>query len=129
MPARAYNCWLRDWARTAPEAELADFLVPALAELRERENPGAHVSAWVDHQHVQALDKDRQQAVAAALDAGEVELRTAAQIEAVELAGLIEVEQDAHLGALLAIERDQAHGAALVEDRAQETAQRAVNAD
>ncbi len=79
MPARAYNCWLRDWARTAPEAELADFLVPALAELRERENPGAHVSAWVDHQHVQALDKDRQQAVAAALDAGEVELRTAAR--------------------------------------------------
>ncbi len=55
-----------------------------------------------------------------------MELRTAAQIEAVELAGLIEVEQDAHLGALLAIERDQAHGAALVEDRAQETAQRAA---
>lgn len=124
--ARTYNCWLRDWARTAPEAELADFLVPALAELRERENPGAHVAAWVDHQHAPAFDEDRQRAVAAALDAGEVELRTAAQLEAVELAGLIEVEQDDQLGALLAIERDQAHGAALVEDRARETTQRAA---
>lgn len=49
---RVYNNELRDWARTAPEAELAERLAPELAELAEQltlENPGAHVTAWQNH--------------------------------------------------------------------------------
>lgn len=127
--ARAHNCRLRDWARTATEAELLAYLAPEL----ERRNPGAHVAAWLAAQHVQALDDDRQRAVASALAAGELELRSLAQIEAseraaraaaeladaaaalVELDALVVDEQADQLGALLSIERSQAHVAALIE--------------
>lgn len=57
--ARAYNNELRDWARTAPDAELAERLAPELADLAEllaEENPGAHVTAFELHQvHGEAL--------------------------------------------------------------------------
>ena len=65
---RAYNNHLRDWARTAPDAELAERLAPELAELAEQlaqENPGAHVAVWKDHQ--QQLAVELEQAHCAAL--------------------------------------------------------------
>lgn len=127
--ARAHNCRLRDWARTATEAELLAYLAPEL----ERRNPGAHVAAWEAAQQVQAFDEDRQRAVASAQQAGELELLSAAQIEqaeraaiAAELGELIALEQGDQLGDLLAIEVEQAHGAALVEDSARTAAQRAA---
>lgn len=123
--ARAHNNGLRDWVRSASDAELREYLAAPLAELREQleaESPGAHVAAWEAAQHAQALDEDRQRAVASAQQAGGLELLSAAQIEqaeraaiAAELGELIEQEQGDHLGDLLAIEREQAHGAALIE--------------
>lgn len=70
--ARAYNNKLRDWVRSAPDAELAEQLAPDLAELAEqlaRENPGAHVATWKNHQ--QQLDGELAQDAAfhAAVDA------------------------------------------------------------
>ena len=128
--ARAHNNGLRDWVRSASDAELREYLAAPLAELRERleaESPSAHVTAWEAAQHVQALDEDRVRSVATAQQAGELELLAAAQIEAAEraaiageLAGLIEQEQGGHLGDLLAIEREQAHSAALIEHRERE---------
>lgn len=83
----------------------------------------------MEQQHAEALADDRQRAVAAAQQAGELELLTAAQIEqaeraalAAELAELIALEQGDQLDDLLAIEVEQAHGAALAED-AQRTAE------
>ena len=52
---RAYNNELRDWARTAPEAELAERLAP---DLRAVENPGAHVAAYLEKAHTEALVMD-----------------------------------------------------------------------
>lgn len=130
--ARAHNCRLRDWARTAPEAELLAYLAPEL----EHRNPSAHVACWMAAQHAQALDADRQRTVATAMQAGELELFSAAQIEQVERAAiaaelgelieLIELEHGDQLDDLLAIEVEQAHGAALVEDSARTAAQRAA---
>lgn len=117
--ARAHNCALRDWARTATEAELLAYLAPEL----EHRNPSAHVAAWEAAQQVQAFDEDRQRAVALAVAAGELELLTTAQIEAgerarlaAELGELIALERGDQLDALLVIEVEQAHGAALAED-------------
>lgn len=65
--ARSYNNALRDWARTAPDAELAERLAPDLTELREQlaqESPGAHVAAWLDEQHRAALAEDQQREAA-----------------------------------------------------------------
>nr|WP_176704522.1 MobA/MobL family protein [Pseudomonas sp.] len=76
--ARAYNNELRDWARIAPDVELANLFASELAEL----NPGAHVTAYIAEQHRLAVDEDQRRAVVVALEAGELELRTAAQIEA-----------------------------------------------
>ncbi|NWC30750.1 hypothetical protein HYE76_30585, partial [Pseudomonas tolaasii] len=59
---RAYNNALRDWARSAPEAELAERLAPELAELAEQlvlENPGAHVAAFEMHQVRLATELDQ----------------------------------------------------------------------
>ncbi|MNJ26932.1 Mobilization protein A [compost metagenome] len=73
--ARAYNNALRDWARTAPDVELAERLAPELAELAEQlaqENPGAHIVVWQRHQ--QQLAAELEQA------------HTAAQVEWVERA-------------------------------------------
>lgn len=127
--ARAHNCRLRDWARTAPEAELLAYLAPEL----EHRNPSAHVACWMAAQHAQALDADRQRTVATAMQAGELELFSAAQIEqveraaiAAELGELIELEHGDQLDDLLAIEVEQAHVAALVEDSARTAAQRAA---
>lgn len=106
--ARAHNNGLRDWVRSASDAELREYLAAPLAELRERlesESPSAHVAAWEAAQHVQALDEDRVRSVATAQQAGELELLAAAQIEAAERA---------------AIEREQAHSAALIEHRERE---------
>lgn len=55
----------------------------------ERRNPSAYVVAWMAYQHEQALDEDRERSVAAALQAGEVEQRTAAQIEVEQLRDLV----------------------------------------
>lgn len=128
--ARAHNNGLRDWVRSASDAELREYLAAPLAELRERlesESPSAHVAAWEAAQHVQALDEDRVRSVATAQQAGELELLAGAQIEAAEraaiageLAALIEREQGGHLGDLLAIEREQAHSAALIEHQERE---------
>lgn len=127
--ARSFNCWLRDWAPTASEKELQLFLADHLHDLHQTlavELQGAHIevrAAWLEKQHAEALDDDRQRAVAAAQQAGELELLTAAQIEqaeraalAAELAELIALEQGDQLDDLLAIEVEQAHGAALAED-------------
>lgn len=55
----------------------------------ERKNPSAYVVAWMVYQHAQALGEDRERSVATALQAGEVELRTAAQIEVEQLRDLV----------------------------------------
>ncbi|WP_455233699.1 MobA/MobL family protein [Geopseudomonas aromaticivorans] len=121
--ARTYNCWLRDWSRTASDAELRTQLAGPLAELRERleaESPSAHIAAWEAAQHAQALGENRERDAAAARAAGELELLTDAQSEAAEraeLAALVELEQGDHLDDLLGIERAQAHAAALIENR------------
>lgn len=124
--ARTYNCWLRDWSRTASDAELRAQLAGPLAELRERleaESPGGHIAAWEAAQHVQALDENRERDVAAARTAGELELLAAAQIDAaehVERDALVAIEQADHLTILLGIEREQAHAAALAENSARD---------
>lgn len=128
--ARAHNNGLRDWVRSASDAELREYLTAPLAELRERlesESPSAHVAAWEAAQHAQALDEDRVRSVATAQQAGELELLAGAQIEAAEraaiaaeLSALIEREQGGHLGDLLAIEREQAHAAGLIEHQERE---------
>lgn len=127
--ARDYNNWLRDWSRSASDRELRLFLADRLHDLHQTlavEMQGTHIearAAWLEKQHAEALDDDRQRAVAAAQQAGELELLTAAQIEqaeraalAAELAELIALEQGDQLDDLLAIEVEQAHGAALAED-------------
>jgi len=108
------RAWLAQVERMT-DAELAEHFADEL-------NHGAHVKAWLLHEHAQALEEDRARSVATAQQAGELELLTAAQIEAAERAAiaaelgeLIALEQGDHLGALLSIEREQAHSAALVE--------------
>lgn len=125
--ARAHNNALRDWLRDATDEQLMQRFGDDLREQLELDNPGSHVAAWLAAQHVQALDDDRQRAVAAAQQAGELELLTAAQIEqaeraalAAELGELIALEQGDQLDDLLAIEVEQAHGAALAEDAQRE---------
>ena len=120
--ARAHNCALRDWARTATEAELLAYLAPEL----EHRNPSAHVAAWEAAQQVQAFDEDRQRAVAQASVAGELELLAAAQVEAAEraaataeLAALVATERGAQQRDLLAIERAQAEARRQAEQIAQ----------
>lgn len=123
--ARDYNNQLRDWARSASDAELREYLAPQLTELTERlevENPGAHVAAWIASAH----EQDRQRAVALAVAAGELELRSLAQIEAIERAAiaaelgeLIALERGDQLDALLAIERAQAEARRQAEQIAQ----------
>lgn len=126
--ARDYNNQLRDWARSASDAELREYLAPQLTELTELterlevENPGAHVAAWIASAH----EQDRQRAVALAVAAGELELRSLAQIEAIERAAiaaelgeLIALERGDQLDALLAIERAQAEARRQAEQIAQ----------
>ena len=60
--ARAYNNELRDWARFAPEAELAERLAPELAELMEQlaqESPGAHVAVFGQYKTQLAAEWDQ----------------------------------------------------------------------
>lgn len=47
---RAYNNMLRDWARSATDAELYDYFADELEDM----NPAAHVTAYVAEQHQQA---------------------------------------------------------------------------
>ncbi|HBO2152783.1 TPA: MobA/MobL family protein [Pseudomonas aeruginosa] len=57
---RVYNNTLRDWARSATDAELYDYFVEELEEM----NPAAHVTAYIAGQHQQAqvrVEKLRQQ--------------------------------------------------------------------
>lgn len=141
--ARAHNNALRDWLRSATDEQLAERFGDDLREQLELDNPGSHVAAYESAQHVQALDEDRQRAVASALAAGELELLAAQQIEieqahaealaeaaqreqmaiAAELADLMTGEALDIVQQRLALEHEQAHGAALVED-----AQRAEDA-
>jgi hypothetical protein len=124
--ARDYNNRLRDWARSASDAELREYLAPQLTELTERleaESPGAHIAAWEAAQYVQAHDENWARDVSAARAAGELELLAIAQIEAAErteLDDLVATEQADHLDDLLGIERAQAHAAALAEDGARD---------
>ena len=132
--ARAHNNALRDWLRSATDEQLAERFGDDLREQLELDNPGSHVAAWLAAQHVQALDDDRQRAVASALAAGELELLAAQQIEieqahaealaeAAELADLMTGEALDIVQQRLALEHEQAHAAALIED-----AQRAEDA-
>lgn len=94
--ARAYNNALRDWARTAPEAELRERLAEDLDELREQlaqESPGAHVAAWMGEQQRLAQGEDQRRDASAAMAAGDLELRTAAQIEAAPMQARARIEQ------------------------------------
>ena len=113
---RAYNNELRDWARSATDAELAERLAPELVELAEQlaqESPGAHVAVWKDHQ--QQLAVELEQAHGAAL----VEWVERARAELAEQ--LAQENPGAHVAVWedhqqqLAVELEQAHGAALVE--------------
>ena len=113
---RAYNNELRDWARSATDAELAERLAPELVELAEQlaqESPGAHVAVWKDHQ--QQLAVELEQAHGAAL----VEWVERARVELAEQ--LAQENPGAHVAVWedhqqqLAVELEQAHGAALVE--------------
>lgn len=131
--ARTYNNRLRDWLRDATDEQLHERFGAELREQLELDNPSSHVAAWTAAQQGQALDDDRQRAVALATEAGELELLAATQIEAaeraaleaaeladaaaalVELDALVADEQADQLGALLSIERSQAHVAALIE--------------
>lgn len=113
------RAWLAQVERMT-DAELAEHFADEL-------NHGAHVKAWLLHEHAQALEEDRARSVATAQQAGELELLTAAQIEqaeraalAAELGELIALEQGDQLDDLLAIEVEQAHGAALAEDAQRE---------
>lgn len=47
---RTYNNMLRDWARSATDAELYDYFADELEDM----NPAAHVTAYVAEQHQQA---------------------------------------------------------------------------
>lgn len=125
--ARTYNNALRDWLRSATDDQLAERFGAELREQLELDNPSGHVAAWMAVQHTQALDEDRVRAVAAAQQAGELELLTVAQIEATERAALaaeldelIDAVQVSHLDDLLVVEREQAHAAALAEDAGRE---------
>lgn len=76
--ARSFNCWLRDWARTATDKELELFLADHLQELHEtlgREMHSAHIgqrAAWLEQQHAEALAEDVERtAELAALVSGE----------------------------------------------------------
>ena len=113
---RAYNNELRDWARSATDAELAERLAPELVELAEQlaqESPGAHVAVWKDHQ--QQLAVELEQAHGAAL----VEWVERARVELAEQ--LAQENPGAHVAVWknhqqqLAVELEQAHGVALVE--------------
>lgn len=115
------RAWLAQVERMT-DAELAEHFADEL-------NHGAHVKAWLLHEHAQALEEDRARSVATAQQAGELELLTAAQIEAAERAAiaaelgeLIALEQGDQLDDLLAIEVEQAHSAALIEDQQREAA-------
>lgn len=134
--ARTYNNRLRDWLRDATDEQLHERFGNDLRAQREQDSPGSHVAAFVAAQHAQALDDDRQRAVALATEAGELELLAAQQIEidqahaealaeaaqreqmaiAAELADLMTGEVLDVVRQRLALERDQAHAAALVED-------------
>lgn len=122
--ARTYNNRLRDWLRDATDEQLHKRFGDDLREQLEQDNPSGHVAAWTAAQHAQALDEDRQLAVDAAQQAGELELLTTAQIEtaeraaqeAAELADLITGEVLDVVRQRLALEREQAHRSALVED-------------
>lgn len=134
--ARTYNNALRDWLRDATDEQLHERFGDDLRAQREQDNPGSHVAAFVAAQHAQALDDDRQRAVALATEAGELELLAAQQIEidqahaealaeaaqreqmaiAAELADLMTGEVLDVVRQRLALEREQAHAAALIED-------------
>ncbi len=131
--ARSYNNALRDWLRSATDEQLAERFGAELREQLELDNPSGHVSAWMAVQYTQALDEDRVRAVAAAQQAGELELLTVAQIEAAERAALaaeldelIDAVQVSHLDDLLVVERGQAHAAVLAEDCARAAAELAA---
>lgn len=122
--ARTYNNKLRDWLRDATDEQLMQRFEGELREQLEQDNPSGHVAAYDAAQNVQALDEDRVRVVAAAQRAGELELLSAAQIEAAEraaqeaaeLADLITGEVLDVVRQRLALEREQAHRSALVED-------------
>lgn len=106
--AREYTrAWL-DQVEQMTDAELAEHFADEL-------NHGAHVEAWLLHEHAQALEEDRARSVAIAQQAGELELLTAAQIEAAERAAIAGELADL-------IDLEQAHSAALIDDQQREAA-------
>lgn len=62
--ARGFNCWLRDWSRSASDRELRLFLADHLHDLHQTlavEMQGAHIearAAWMEQQHAEALAED-----------------------------------------------------------------------
>lgn len=62
--ARGFNCWLRDWSRTATDKELRLFLADHLHDLHQTlavEMQGSHIearAAWLEQQHTEALAED-----------------------------------------------------------------------
>lgn len=78
------HAWLAQ-VEQMTDAELADHFAEDLDELREQlaqESPGAHVAAWMGEQQRLAQGEDQRRDASAAMAAGDLELRTAAQIEA-----------------------------------------------
>lgn len=95
--ARHYNNWLRDWSRTATDKELRLFLADHLHDLHKTlagEMQGTHIAAWLEQQHIEALDEDAER------DAELAELIQVEQSAQVADLGLLGAVQAAHIEAL-----------------------------
>ena len=88
--ARSFNCWLRDWARTASEKELQLFLADHLHDLHQTlavEMQGTHIearAAWLEQQHAERT-AELAELVAAETDQQAVELGQLAAVQADDL--------------------------------------------
>ena len=114
---RAYNNELRDWARSATDAELAERLAPELVELAEQlaqESPGAHVAVWKDHQQQLAVELEQAHGAALVEWVERARAELAEQLAQENPGAHVAVWKD-HQQQQLAVELEQAHGAALVE--------------
>lgn len=140
--ARSFNCWLRDWSRTASEKELSLFLADHLHDLHQTlavEMRGTHIearAAWLAQQHAEALAEDAARTaelgelVASEADQQAAELGRLGAVQAAHAEALIEdAERDAELAELMQVEQSAqvadlgllgavqaAHAEALAED-------------
>lgn len=98
--ARSFNCWLRDWSRTASEKELSLFLADHLHDLHQTlavEMQGTHIearAAWLEQQHAEALAENAER------DAELAELVAGEKVELAEGRGALAAVQAAHTEAL-----------------------------